>query len=105
VDARQCTHPPSARSPDGQALPSGHGVRDRLGGHLGWSQTVQRRETGWHQPGRPVDANVGPVHLVFDNGRSLLLAGRSDWTLGVSEADDGDRGGLAAYHYEHDGGR
>lgn len=43
----------------------------------------------WHQPGDPTDFKVGPVHLVFDDGRGLLLAGRSDWTLEFIQTEPG----------------
>jgi hypothetical protein len=33
----------------------------------------------WHPASDPSNLNVGPVHLVFDDCRGLLLAGRSDW--------------------------
>ena len=31
------------------------------------------------------EPGVGPVHLVFDRGRGIFLAGRSDWSLELTE--------------------
>ncbi|MET8835095.1 hypothetical protein ABZV78_14430 [Micromonospora sp. NPDC004540] len=62
----------------------------------------------WHQPGEPVElvkSNVGPVHLVFDGGRGLLVDGRSDWTLRCTETAPGDEAWLATYDYDWDGAR
>ncbi|MGC1211712.1 MAG: hypothetical protein WA890_10685 [Micromonospora sp.] len=59
----------------------------------------------WHQPGDPTDFKVGPVHLVFDDGRGLLLAGRSDWSLEFIQTEQGDEGWLSAYDYDYLGGR
>jgi hypothetical protein len=59
----------------------------------------------WHWPGEPDEPNVGPVQLVFDDGRGLLLDGRSDWTLVLAETDPGDDGWRDPYDYDYDGGR
>ncbi|WP_422738923.1 hypothetical protein ACN263_06565 [Micromonospora sp. WMMD729] len=58
---------------------------------------------GWHRPGEPDEPDVGPVLLVFDDGRGLLLDGRSDWTLGLTETYPGDDG--LPDPYDYDGGR
>ncbi|WP_433199354.1 hypothetical protein ACQP00_26830 [Dactylosporangium sp. CS-047395] len=59
----------------------------------------------WHWPGDPVEHNAGPVHLVFDDGRGLVLDGRSDWTLRLTETEPGDDSWLRMYDYDFDGGR
>ncbi|MEU7867371.1 hypothetical protein [Dactylosporangium sp. NPDC049140] len=59
----------------------------------------------WHWAAEPDDLSVGPVHLVFSDGRGLLLAGRSDWTLNLVGTDPGDDRWLDPYDYDHDGGR
>jgi hypothetical protein len=59
----------------------------------------------WHQTDEPDDLSVGPVQLVFEGGRGLLLAGRSDWTLEIVETYPGDDKWLDPYDYDHDGGR
>ncbi|MFG2043854.1 hypothetical protein [Dactylosporangium sp. NPDC048998] len=59
----------------------------------------------WHWADEPDDLSVGPVQLVFDDGRGLLLAGRSDWTLELVETYPGDDRWLAPYDYDYDGGR
>jgi hypothetical protein len=59
----------------------------------------------WHWPGEPDDLSVGPVHLVFDDGRGLFLSGRTDWSLEVVETDPNDDTWLATYDYDYDGGR
>jgi hypothetical protein len=57
----------------------------------------------WHQAVGPDDLTVGPAHLVFEGGRGLFLAGRSDWALTFVETEPGYEGWLSAYDY--DGGR
>jgi hypothetical protein len=59
----------------------------------------------WHQPDEPVNGNEGPVHLVFDGGRGLLVEGRSDWTLRCTETAPGDVAWRATYDYDWDGAR
>ncbi|MGA3562194.1 hypothetical protein [Melissospora conviva] len=59
----------------------------------------------WDQPGDPSDFNAGPVHLVFDDGRGLLLDGRSDWTLEFIQTEPGDEKWLSVYDYDYLGGR
>ncbi|MFF5234947.1 hypothetical protein [Dactylosporangium sp. NPDC000521] len=59
----------------------------------------------WHWPGDPVEVNVGPVKLVFDDGRGLVLEGRSDWALRLTETSAGDDGWRDRYDYDYDGGR
>lgn len=74
---------------------------DALIGH----RLVKVVRLAWHWPGEPDELNVGPVLLVFDDGRGLLLHGRSDWTLALTETDPGDDGWLDPYNYDYEGGR
>ena len=68
-------------------------------------QLVKVVRLAWRQAGEPDDLTVGLVHLVFDDGRGLLLAGRSDWTLKIVETHPGDDSWLTDYDYDYDGGR
>ncbi|GIF40172.1 hypothetical protein [Actinoplanes xinjiangensis] len=65
--------------------------------------TVER--LGWHQAGGSVDLGVGPVHLVFEGGRGILLEGRSDWSLELTETHPGDRSWWDGYDYDWNGSR
>ncbi|WP_238009530.1 hypothetical protein KZZ52_26980 [Dactylosporangium sp. AC04546] len=59
----------------------------------------------WHWADEPDDLGVGPAQLVFDEGRGLLVASRSDWTLKLVETCPGDDTWLDPYNYDYDGGR
>jgi hypothetical protein len=74
---------------------------DELIGH----RLAKVTRLAWYQPGEPTDLKAGPVHLVFDDGRSLLLAGRNDCALECVQTAPGDDGWLSAYDSESDGGR
>jgi hypothetical protein len=59
----------------------------------------------WHPPNEPAELTVGPVQLVFDDGRGALLDSRSDWTLEVTETVADDERFLDPYDYDYNGGR
>lgn len=59
----------------------------------------------WEMPGEPVQRNVGPVHLLYDGGHGLAVAGETDWTLRWTITEPGDRSWLAPYDYDVDGAR
>ncbi|MFC5927947.1 hypothetical protein [Micromonospora vulcania] len=44
----------------------------------------------WRRSDEPVELSVGPVQLVFADGRALLLDGQSDWTVALTETCPGD---------------
>lgn len=62
---------------------------------------VRVERLGW--PGH--DPGVGPVHLVFDDGRGLLLEARSDWSLEQVATGPADRTWLDTSDYEWEGAR
>lgn len=66
---------------------------------------VKVERLGWHRAGELDDVSVGPVHLVFQGGRGLLLAGRADWSLELTETCTEDRTWLDAYDYDWHGSR
>jgi hypothetical protein len=59
----------------------------------------------WRRADGRGDPQSGPVQLVFDDGRGLVLCGRSDWTVRLVWTGPHDDSWLAAYDYVHDGGR
>ena len=69
------------------------------------SKLVKVVRLAWHQAGEPDDLSVGPVHLVFADGRGLFLAGRSDWALKIVETHPDDESWLSPYEYDYNGGR
>ncbi|WP_067697432.1 hypothetical protein [Actinoplanes awajinensis] len=66
---------------------------------------VRVERLAWHYAGGVAKANVGPVHLVFEGDRGILLAGRADWSLEVVETCAVDRSWLDDYDYDWDGSR
>ena len=59
----------------------------------------------WHPDDtESVELNVGPVHLWFDDGRSVHITGAGDFTLRWELFERGDDGWLGRYDY-HFGGR
>ena len=66
---------------------------------------VKVERLGWHQAGDLDDVSVGPVHLLFEGERGLLLAGRTDWSLNLTETCTADRTWLDAYDYDWYGSR
>ena len=59
----------------------------------------------WEAPGEAGQRNVGPVHLVYDNGYGVAIAGQSDWTLRWTITAPGDHSWQAPYEYDFDGAR
>lgn len=66
---------------------------------------VKVERLGWYQAGDLDDLSVGPVHLVFEGGHGIFLAGRSDWSLEFVETAPGDSAWLDAYDYDWSGSR
>jgi hypothetical protein len=66
---------------------------------------VNVERLGWHQAGELDDVSVGPVHLVFEGERGLLLAGRTDWSLELTETCAADRTWRDTYDYDCYGSR
>ena len=61
---------------------------------------VKVERLGWCQAGVPDDFSVGPVHLVFEGGQGMFLAGRSDWSLDLVETCPEDHAWLDTYDWE-----
>jgi hypothetical protein len=68
------------------------------------STLVKVERLGWRRPGEPGDLSVGPVHLVFEDGRGIFLGGRSDWSLELVQTSPEDNAWLDVYDYDGDGG-
>jgi hypothetical protein len=60
---------------------------------------------GWHRDGELDDRSVGPVHLVFEGGHGIFLAGGGDWSLESMQTGPGDSAWLNAYDYDWHGSR
>ena len=82
---------------------------DALRGHqlvkvarLAWSD-VAWSDFALSNKVRPCDLSVGPVQLVFEDGRGIVVSGRSDWSLDLVETQANDEDWLAVYDYDDNG--
>ena len=60
----------------------------------------------WTSPGELPQLNVGPVHLLFNDGQGCGIASNCDWTLGWAfTRHEDDSHWLTTYDYDFDGAR
>ncbi|WP_285472765.1 hypothetical protein [Actinoplanes sp. NBRC 101535] len=59
----------------------------------------------WRQIGEPENPSAGPVHLLFADGSGILIDGRSDWSLEMTETTREDDAWRARFDYDVEGSR